>query len=208
MRIIGDVHGKLDPYIRICKKAEDEGQYTLQLGDLSLNKLAYRQLETFLNPEKHKFIPGNHDYYPKLPAMSLGDYGMYELGGITFFFIRGAFSIDKKWRTPKIDWFEEEELTDVQLNEAYELYIKEKPDLVFSHDAPRAVGDAVGNPRILMQCGFDPHTFNTRTSIILQKMFETHQPERWYFGHFHNSKVLTTSATRFQCLDELEYVDI
>jgi Icc-related predicted phosphoesterase len=50
--------------------------------------------------------------------------------------------------------------------------------------------------------------FPSRTRQAFQSMFEMHQPEVWVFGHWHESRDVVISGTRFVCLAELEYKDI
>jgi len=48
----------------------------------------------------------------------------------------------------------------------------------------------------------------TRTGQALQSMWEYHQPEMWFFGHWHETRDLTLNGTKFQCLGEMDYVDV
>src|SRR5690242_15856322 len=95
LRIVGDVHGKGEPYLRITVKSNNEGVHTLQLGDLGFRGTYTRLLSSGLNTEMNKFFMGNHDDYNfvnQLGDFCLGDYGNVELNGVSFFFVRGAFS--------------------------------------------------------------------------------------------------------------------
>lgn len=211
LRLIGDCHHLLDGYIKICKSAEDKDLRTLQLGDLSTSEYAvpYIKLKLPLWEDYHRYIFGNHDFHPNRSNMCLNDYGWVNWG-YQLFYVSGAFSIDYKWRQkhhPET-WHPEEELSPDNLRNAITLYEAVKPDLVITHDCPRSVANLIGNPNILQDFGFNPETFTTRTSEALERMFEIHQPKRWFFGHFHNSQVVDLNGTRFQCLDELEYIDI
>lgn len=200
--IISDVHGKYDKYKEIVSKCK----YSVQIGDMGFN---YEPLKP-IDPSRHKFFGGNHDnydYYDLIPH-SLGDFGAFELGGVKFFFVRGAFSIDVKYRTPSVDWWEREELTTAKLIKCIELYQYIKPDLVLSHDAPQAIIDIIGNPNVLVGFGFNPETFKTRTQTALQFMIEMHQPKKWVFGHHHKSVVVKYNNCEFQCLNELEILEI
>ncbi|GAF77423.1 unnamed protein product, partial [marine sediment metagenome] len=42
---------------------------------------------------------------------------------------------------------------------------------------------------------------------FLQQLYKYHQPEYWFFGHFHINKIVHDAKTTFICLDELEYMD-
>jgi len=208
IRIIGDVHGKLRQYSEVIRDAD----YSIQIGDLGFD---YSFLKHNDN-NRHVFFGGNHDNYDVYSNClnSLGDYGNIGLGGLEFFFIRGAYSIDKKYReayhlqTGKKTWWEEEELNYSKSYEAIEEYETFLPDVMITHDAPTEIAQLVGKDDALRAYGFDPSTFNTNTQKLLQAAFEVHQPKLWIFGHFHRNWIKTIKGTTFICLDELRYLDI
>lgn len=75
LKIIGDVHGEVDRYKRICDHSND-CYMTIALGDMGFEK-EYKRIESFnLDPTRHKILFGNHDYYPDLYKnnQSLFDY--------------------------------------------------------------------------------------------------------------------------------------
>lgn len=202
LTIVGDVHGNYHPYIDLVKDTEA----SIQLGDMGF---VYNGLAK-LDPGKHKFFGGNHDNYGlyyKSPH-ALGDFGVEELGGVTFFYVRGAFSIDKKYRSAGISWWPEEELTREEFEKARKLYVEVKPDIMITHESPRQVSELIGNPGVLREFGFDPDRFTTNTSEGLQDLFDLYHPKEWYFGHFHKSWTRKVNGTIFHCLNELETVTI
>lgn len=200
--LIGDAHGKLADYRAITRTCD----YSVQLGDMAFN---YNHLEG-VDPDFHKFFGGNHDNYDHYPTVrhSLGEFGEFELNKTKFFFVRGAFSIDKKYRIEGASWWRNEELTINQCKQALKLYQRIKPDLVLTHDCPTAICDVISNPNILIDYGFDPKTFSTRTQELLQDMLDYHKPSRWFFGHHHKSVQVKYKGCEFQCLNELETLEI
>jgi hypothetical protein len=120
-------------------------------------------------------------------------------------FIGGAWSIDHAWRVEGIDWWRDEELSIQELNDLIEVYGDLKPKVMVTHDAPTnatyemfvSKGLALGDKQI-----------NTRTGDAFQTMFEIHQPELWVFGHWHVTKSQVINGTKFQCLAELDYIDV
>lgn len=203
LTVIGDVHGKVDSYRKIVCKAE----YSVQVGDLSL--FGYDGLVD-IDPAYHRFFGGNHEQYSTINECpnSLGDFGEFELGGVKFFFVRGAFSIDAALRSPMVDWWPQEELSLHQCYECLRLYQQIKPDLVLTHDCPTAICQIIGNPQVLVNYGFDPVTFTTNTQSLLQAMINYHKPSRWFFGHHHKSIKVKYHGIEFQCLNELETTTI
>lgn len=191
--LIGDVHGKYDRYHKIVRQSERH-PYTLQVGDFGFK---YDTLNN-VDPEKHKILGGNHDNYEKLPSMPhyLGDYGYSSLNGVKFFFYRGAYSIDRQYRTIGIDWWENEEVEIESFMKARELYREVKPDLVISHDCPESVSPYLLDPWAKI--------YQNKTGWALQELFNIHQPKLWRFGHYHKKWSMDVNGTNFKCLDELE----
>lgn len=214
LRIIGDVHGEYKEYFLLTEDCD----YSLQIGDMGFQYSPLNKLDS----KKHKFFGGNHDNYDiyfKSPHALWGltetnDYGPSDHGGLKFFFVRGGFSIDWQPRQqfyfrgkPKSYW-EDEELVLEDMLACLEEYKKYKPEIVITHECPRSVAKFVDNPYALKQFGYDPDRFTTKTSELLQTMFEFHQPKVWYFGHYHKDWSENINGTQFTCLNELGYVDI
>jgi hypothetical protein len=199
IRFVGDVHGKHDFYREIVK---DCG-YSVQLGDFWHD---YAPALRGLDPRRHKILGGNHDNYNQLPDIPhyLGDYGTYNLGGIEFYFIRGAYSIDKFYREENVSWWKEEQLTLEQMAECFEDYKKKKPDLVISHECPEELYydedffDTYGGIQV-----YEPNS----TTRFLQKCLNVHRPKTWIFAHHHKDFEKEKDGTLFICLDELSYID-
>ncbi len=191
MTIIGDVHGKFNEY-KIKTTYHDE---TIQLGDFGFKDTHDKFLkEIYTEENNHLILFGNHDYYPYLDKeYSLGDY-IYMLKD-DIFCIRGAESIDKKYRTLGIDWFPDEEISYGKWPPIIEAFKKAKPKIVVTHDCPEIV-----------RVEFFGITNKSLTSSGLQRCLEEHHPEKWIFGHHHYSiqEKITGYSTEFICLKELE----
>lgn len=194
LRILADVHGQRQTYLDTIKNCD----YSIQLGDLDFN---YDWLPEMPN---HRHILGNHDGYnqPKHPN-NLGDFGKVDFlpVDLNMFFIRGAWSIDWKYRTPNFDWFEKEELTSEQLDKAYKEYCNVKPSIMLSHEAPYSILDHLNLSRLFaLNYGYTTNCISTRTNIALQKMFDEHKPKIYFFGHYHKDFDKIIDGTRFICL--------
>ena len=179
------------------------------------DKQTYDFLREHVDEERHRFVPGNHEAYDSLPPHALTDYGIETVGGIEFFFVRGAYSIDKALRLRQERergwklWWEQEELTKAAMGAALTAYEESRPRIVLSHSAPTQIASSIGKRAV----GGQPHAAGqgvctTRTSELLQAMFRAHTPELWVFGHFHQSWRDTAEGTLFVCLPELGYVDL
>jgi len=191
--LIGDVHGQYEKYHRILSRQE-ENPYTLQIGDFGFK---YNTLKN-VDSTKHMILPGNHDNYSICYNYShfMGDYGYTSLNKIEFFYYRGAYSIDRQYRTVGIDWWEQEQVTIDQFMKARELYRQVKPNIVITHDCPNDIIDYL----------LEPHQkrYENITGWALQELLNIHQPKLWFFGHWHQSRQIQHGDTKFVCLNELE----
>lgn len=189
LRFIGDVHGKYARYTKLL-----DVDYSIALGDIGFNYIPLQ----YIDITKHRCLLGNHDNYDAAPnyPLFLGDFGIY----LDMFYIRGGRSVDKEYRTPRIDWWHEEELSLTQCWAAFTQYEKNKPHIVFSHECPTEI----------IPCVTKYSTWKvppSNTSLLLQKCFESWQPKMWIFAHYHESYNGLHNGTKFICLDELETID-
>jgi predicted phosphodiesterase len=199
IRIIGDVHGKYGEYLSITDGAE----YSVQVGDMGFT---YDHMKE-LNPLNHSFIGGNHDNYDIIGDVSHchGNFGMRHKGDgargpvLEYFIARGAYSVDKEYRTEGRSWWRNEEMNHDEANRCLNKYHRLRPDIVVSHDCPMSM-----TPFFLTN---DYKLIPSFTGKLLEEMFQIHQPKMWFFGHHHNSKVVEAKGTKFTCLNELEYID-
>lgn len=212
LRVVGDVHGCVDTshpmkdlcYLDLIENAE----YSVQLGDMAFNYVGLNDVGW-----KHVFIMGNHDNYDDPPVQSLGDFGTCDLGPYSFYFVRGAWSIDVRHRRKMMAagrqkcWWHEEELTKPEMEQCLEEYRCAQPDVVMTHSCPASISEKVGSPGIWAAFGWPgPRVSNTQQ--LLQAMYEVHQPKIWLFGHFHKNWIhVSKESTSFICIDELSYVD-
>lgn len=192
--IIGDVHGQYDRYVKMARKRD----YTIQIGDLGFK---YECLNN-LDPNKHKIVAGNHDNYDIIGNWPhyLGDYGLRSLGGVDFFFYRGANSIDRQYRTIGVDWWEQEQLKIEDFLKAREIYREAKPDIVITHDCPELITSYLLEP--------GSRIFQNITGWALQEFMNIHAPKLWLFGHYHVSRKISVDGIQFVCLNELESFDL
>ena len=193
-RIIGDVHGHQDLYADLIKDAD----YSIQLGDMGFD---YSIVET-LDETRHRFVPGNHDNYDALPPQAFQkDWGQVSMGPFDFFYIRGAYSVDKMWRTPGVSWWEQEEMGWSSARQLVETVTAMEPKIIFSHDCPE----------ICMDHGVITNNAKFQLSLttqIMSAVWEAWQPDLWMFGHHHNDWMQQIDNTHFICLNSLSCADL
>ena len=204
MLLIGDVHALFSNYKEIIKRSGKKK--SLQLGDYGLGFPDTMGGIDLSDVEgTHQFLRGNHDN-PAVCSASpyyIGDYGICSGDFIdgrydSLFYLSGAWSIDKAYRTVGISWWEAEELSYSELLMAIKCFEENKPEIVCSHDCPN---------RVLKQL-YPGRYLPTRTSDAMESMLEIHEPSYWFFGHHHVSKRIKIGNTLFVCLNELETLDI
>lgn len=203
--LIGDVHGKYGRYEKILEEHRD----TIQVGDMGIGFRKYMGWgddDPYLsNPPydkmvegNHRFIRGNHDNpnVCRKHTQWIPD-GTIENGVM---FIGGALSIDKEYRMEGYSYWNDEELSDEELFKLYEIYKKEKPFAMVTHECPESIA-------YLLLNNFKS-TLRSRTREMFYEMFKVYNPKYWVFGHWHMSFDKEIDGTRFICLAELEVKDV
>lgn len=200
MRFIGDIHGDvLGGYMPLIAGAKE----SVQVGDFGIGFLDdYDIIDDLHQSGQHKFIRGNHDD-PELCKECLGwiEDGTYDTDR-SIMYVGGAWSIDWRLRTPGYTWWLDEELDDDKFQDIMDEYVKHKPRVMVTHDAPESISfnmfiEGKGKP-----------WFRTRTGEWLERMWQEHQPEVWLFGHWHLDRDEVVNDTRFVCLGINSYLDL
>jgi len=213
-RIIGDIHGKFYDYEVHCLKmgvrhnTDHVPERSIQVGDFGIGFYSdywHSEVGHWQNDSPtHRFIRGNHDDPEKCKTMP----GYIEDGTVEgdVMFVGGAWSIDHAWRTPGVSWWADEELSVLEFERIISKYEQVKPRVMITHDCPTSVAWEIFLSKGLGLAGAPQ--IKTRTGEALQAMFELHQPELWVFGHWHNTRKQVINGTTFQCLGELDYIDV
>jgi len=146
---------------------------------------------SLIDREKNTFLSPNIAYIPRGTIAIIPKRAKSPFSGKKALFIGGADSIDSKMRTPYVDWFPEETLSHKDfefMNDS-----DTKFDMVFSHSAPFEFGD------------WSPYNTEMKfTRNILSHILKNYQPERWYFGHFHETLSGFTNGCNWKCINTIE----
>lgn len=204
-RLIGDIHGAFYQYQTCVNDAE----YSIQLGDFGIGfgqgDQWHESVNDFHQSGNHKFIRGNHDD-PEFCRKHMVGYIADGVIENNVMFVGGAWSIDRDFRTPGVDWWRNEELSANQMDQVFATYCVAKPDVMITHDCPTLVAYHMFVRSGLRTYG-DSTLYLTRTGELFQRMFEVHQPKFWFHGHWHHTVERDIDGTHFHCLGELDWVD-
>jgi len=199
VRLIGDIHGKWYDYQAVTSEADR----SVQVGDFGIGFSGpywHDRVNEFHADGNHRFIRGNHDSPNKCKEMV----GWIPDGTVEddVMFIGGAWSIDWAYRTEGISWWRNEELSYDELSRLVDVYKEAKPRVMITHDAPYQIP-------VDLNLGFSGVEYRkTRTALAFQEMFEVHQPDFHFFGHWHKTVMTKINGTMFVCLNELDWVDV
>jgi len=192
--LIGDLHGRYDQYLKRVNRKKYSP--SVQLGDMDMGTYNYLKL---VDPLANRILLGNHEHFPnasKWPHF-LGDYGQEELGGVPFFFVRGAHSPDFEDRIIGIDWWPEEQLNLEQRYACWDCWdaLPQAPNIMLTHCAPQFLAE------YLMARYHPAEEYHaSHTDQLLQAMFESKPPAFWYFGHYHKDFECTVRGCTFRCV--------
>lgn len=118
---------------------------------------------------------------------------LYHEGQKVLFF-GGALSVDKHWRTPGFDWFPEETINYEDLDRIDGIG---KVDIVISHTCPESCIAALLSKGPV---GYWDKK-NDSSTQALEWILETHKPDRWYFGHWHEQCYGLVKGCRWTALN-------
>lgn len=193
LRLIGDLHG--DP-ISINQVIQSLHKYdlTIQVGDFGIGFGAENYLKDKVTKDQLRILFGNHDNYQLLSTLeyNLGRFGVFEFNDKKIFFVGGAWSIDQEYRTPGLNWWDDEQLSYKEASNCLDLWesVCKEISLVITHDCPYTVSHA-----LLKET---PHS--TFTGILLREMEKIHQVPKWRFGHYHQRFQKNIGKTNYRCL--------
>lgn len=195
MIFIGDVHRNLEKYLEMREQLPE----SIQVGDFGFREtpLDSVSLSIVTPDENHKMIRGNHDD-PDLAHQHpncLSDWGYDEDRDL--FWLSGGYSIDYKSRKQGFDWWEDEELSYLEIQKALDAYAEIKPAYFVSHEAP-----SYGT--LLMFKDNIKHHYPNRTQQGLDAFYVRHEPKIWVFGHYHERRRLKIGNTTFICCGQVQ----
>lgn len=221
--VTGDIHGDINCIIDFIEKFNlKEGDNIIVLGDVAL---AWRKDKSDYDFKTHEYerwcrgvhlwwIDGNHENFDIIKSWNYEKHGIYNntehihycsrgsilnINGKKALCIGGADSVDKMFRTKHLSWWEDETITDEDIEGITGHY-----DYVFTHCCPYSVF----NPNRAFLCTLTNINENNAihsSEYILDKLINNITYDKWYFGHYHVNKKLDDKHTcLFEDFEELE----
>lgn len=225
--LVGDIHS--DPSIISSEnwplgKELTEEDLVIFLGDFGLywNNTPTKEEDYWLDwlaqkPFQVAFVDGNHENFNLINAFpestkwggkigidhrAKGDIihlkrgEIFNMNNKKIFVMGGALSIDKIYRTEGVSWWPQEQHSKVEEENALSNLDSAnwKVDYVLTHTCPDSiVYGFVDNPY--------SEKFRDPVSRFLEFIDNRLTYDLWCFGHFHNDRFYTDSATtsRYQC---------
>lgn len=203
--LMGDVHANLEN-LSILHKIEPGILFILGDVGFGFSKNSDKRLIDFFIDLVNKgweinLIRGNHDNpsywhndkYGIKGINFLKDYTIVNINDKKYLVVGGGVSIDVAFRTPNINWWEDEEITIGNRN-----VYKENIYGILSHTG--------FNPPTILPMNFDREVEERleREKMILNFIKREVKPKRWYYGHYHVSSVYDQEGCRCRVLDEGE----
>lgn len=211
--LTGDTHGQAD-FEKMTRFAQEHpditrNDYVIIAGDLmaiwSADTLE-SELKPYCDlPYTVLFIDGNHENFDILNAYPVEMWKggkvhkikpniihlmrgqVFEIDGVTVFTLGGAASIDKEVRTEGLDWWRQEQPTELELAEGIKNLGRygNKVDYIVTHTC---CARALKYPPLDVMQVFPANS-------LLSKLDGVVRYKHWYFGHYHYDAKLTDDLT-------------
>jgi hypothetical protein len=210
-RLVGDIHGMFNEY-KAYSLDRFEGPH-IQIGDFGIgfgqSDYWHESVDAYMRASNGRFIRGNHDN-PSV-CKTFNSWIPDGLVENDVMFIGGAWSIDNPdappgWykRTADVNWWADEECSDDKFEQMLDIYKAAKPRVMITHDCPAKVSYPM-----FWGTGFiKGPVYPNRTGAWFDKFIDAHEPDEWYFGHWHKTMAYKHGRTIFQCIGELDYIDV
>lgn len=173
---------KRDTNYTRCIRDINKKEYTLLFVDGNHDNHEYWNLQPV--EEWHGGKVHKHPNIERCYHLMRGE--IYDIEGYKIFTFGGALSIDKKYRTPGFDWWEQEEASVAETEYAIENLNKHdnKVDIIVTHTIPQS-----------LICKLDSikGEMTDATAVFLDFVYCNIKYSNWVAGHFHQDKKLNGS---------------
>lgn len=211
LAFIGDIHGRWGDLEKVINHLSDKNIVSWFLvGDIGH---MFHPIEKYSMPDLFKTncyaIDGNHDNPYFLKPDSDTTYKLINnvtyvprgtvlnIEGKIIFLMGGASSIDRHFRKPMVDWWQEEEITYRQYDRALNAIKNKNIDIAVTHDAPMS----------FELDGIEPYPHLCGPRKALESLKNEINPKHWFFGHYHLSCSGTQEGISWHCLNKIHDIE-
>lgn len=199
--VLGDLHGNfsLIPYLK--KRYADHDEVIIA-GDFGLGFHRDEEARGYAEDETKpliRFIRGNHDNVEVCKTFTEGGVRWIPDGTLEdgILYVGGAWSIDYGVRTPGLNWWHNEELSEQEWEGIFQNLEDRFHEVhtVISHDLPQRISSKV----------LPAHkpVIQTRTTTYLDMLWNRLPNVRlWLFGHYHTYHDIEHNGVRLICLPD------
>ena len=215
--VTGDIHGDFNSLLDFIEKFNlKEGDNIIVLGDVAL---AWRQdqvdynanienYERWCNGVHLYWIDGNHENFDIIKSWELNAEGIYNnsehihycsrgtilnINDKKILFMGGADSVDKFRRTEHLSWWEDETVTDKDIQG-----ITGHFNYVFSHACPRSIFNT-NKVYLCTLTNINEDNAIHNSEDTLEKLKNNISYDNWFFAHYHIDRKLDD---KHRCLFE------
>ncbi|GAA4032579.1 hypothetical protein GCM10023063_14820 [Arthrobacter methylotrophus] len=204
--IAGDWHGRTSWMVMVLRKAARSGHRTvIHVGDLAVLWPAANDKDKFTKAlarrlEEHGltliFIDGNHDVHPKLRALPVNEEGFgvitdrllyaprghrWQLGGVRFGALGGAYSVDRRTRKLNSSWWIGEETSEADVLRLGHGSL----DVLITHEVPAGI-DVV--PQIFGELPEFIEREAYANRLLVRDAVRNTEPKLVFSGHWHQRR--------------------
>jgi len=225
--LAGDWHGSISQAAKVIDHAaEHDVEVIFHLGDFGIwynDKPYLNKLENRLRTHGITlyFVDGNHEDFKRLYAKPIGEDGTrrvrdnifhlprglrFEINGISYLALGGAASIDRKFRVVDRSYWEEELITDEDVEKSI---AGGKVDVMLCHDSPASAPNTVtdnvmGQMRAQLSFGPENLLLCAWNRNQLDRVVQAVKPDYLFHGHYHAPMrgVIESTGTQVIGLDE------
>ena len=132
------------------------------------------------------------------------DWGFYDIMGRKTLVLGGAYSVDKHYRIMNHwTWFENEQLTESEMDACYRNLEYKEFDFILSHTCPLSF-----QPTDLFLNFIDQSTVDNSMEKWMEKIAESVRWNVWLFGHYHQDRVELPHVEMFYTeVEDLESIE-
>lgn len=212
---IGKILNLTENMERLNAEPLDADDYLIIAGDFGIPTFGRtldsedKYLDFYINqPYTTLFIDGNHENFDELNSLPVEEWcggkvhkladnvihlirgQVFDIDGQKIFTLGGAYSPDKEYRIPGFTWFEEEELSLDDMDEALNNLGKHnyKVDYVITHTCG---AEFLKKNAYRFEFVFNPE-YCKKTENFLDYLHDGIDCKKWIFGHFHKDLMIDT----------------